>query len=61
MSKYNPEFVKRIMHNAYTKGGVDACCNLANDVFKKETNYAHCKPCDCETPHIENECLCCGQ
>ena len=61
MLKYTTNTIKRIMQTAYNQGGVQNCCTLANGVFKKQTTYALCKPCECETPHIENECLCCGQ
>ena len=61
MTKFKSTTIKSIAQTAYDKGGVASVCDLANGVFKTQTIYTHCKPCESETPHHDGECLCCGQ
>ena len=48
----------------YENEGATAVYDYANELIAKgnqEITYAACKGCEAETPHLNGECLICGQ
>lgn len=49
--------IEKIFNKAYENGGLSKVCDLANEVGLK---YAHCNPCETQTPVLNNCCAACG-
>ena len=52
---------ERLAYILYQFDGSQAVIDAVNDGSIEHDGWGYCKGCECESPHVNNVCLVCGQ